>query len=178
MPNYLPTLLQLKNVSLSQAPQHHDWLKSCYQLAKTSPHPTTKIAALLIENNQVVLEGVNALPPGVEPLPERFLGENRHLYPNHAERDLIFKAAKHGQKTKDQIIVTPWHPCLQCANAIISSGISTIITHYQMIERTNQEWKLEMLKAALVLSEAGIKMQIYDGAVDEEALMHGERWKA
>ena len=59
MPNYLPTLLKLNNVTLSQEPKHRDWLKRCYQLAKTSPHPTTKIAALLISNSQIEAEGLN-----------------------------------------------------------------------------------------------------------------------
>ncbi len=178
MLRYLSTLLELENVSLSSDLLHKTWLKTCYQLAQKSKHPTTKIAALLVKDQQIILDGKNELPEGVKAIAERFADINRHLYSNHAKRDLVYKAAKNGIATNNLCIVTSWHPCLQCANAIISSGISQLVIHKQMVERTNENWQLEMLEAAQILVEAGIEVLMYDGLVNKKSLMNKEWWKA
>jgi deoxycytidylate deaminase len=44
-------------------------------------------------------------------------------------------------------MVMPWLPCIPCANAIITSGIKKLIVHKQMIIRTKEEWKEELINA-------------------------------
>ncbi|KKW38392.1 hypothetical protein A2454_01535 [Candidatus Peribacteria bacterium RIFOXYC2_FULL_55_14] len=165
-------------IPLTQKEQYRLLLHDCYEHASTSNHPSTHNAALLVRDGTVVLRGVNRLPPGVRALPERFEGENKHKYPNHAERDAIYGAARKGIQTESLTMVMPWLPCIPCANAIITAGIRTLIVHKQMMEKTNDRWKEELAAAVGILQEAGISIFAYDGTVGKKSYMHDQWWDA
>ncbi len=165
-------------IKISTEEKYKKWLKDCYEYSKNSNHPSTHNGALLIKNDKVILKGTNRLPPGVEEKPERFEGDNKHLYPNHAERDLVYKAAKDGIKMDGLDMVMPWLPCIACANAVISSGIKTLIVHAQMIDRTREGWVEELENAVEIMQEAGVEIVAYDGVVGAKAYMHSEEWDA
>lgn len=169
---------KLDNIKISTEKMYGDFLKDCYNYASNSNHPSTHTAALLIKNKKVILRGKNILPPKVKELKERFQGDNKHIYPNHAERDLVYKAARKGIKTKGLMMVMPWLPCIPCANAIISSGIKQLVVHKKMIERTREGWQKELKDAVQIMKEAGIKVIAYDGVVGAKAYMHKHIWKA
>lgn len=142
-------------------------------IQKKSNHPSTHNAALIVDKEyKIILKGVNNLPPGVKNKKERFEGNNKHIYPNHAERDVIYKAAKMGISTDNLIMIMPWLPCINCANAIISSGIKKLIIHKQMTERTREGWVEELKNAVQIMGEAEIKIIAYDGLVGANAYMH------
>ena len=168
----------LNNIKISTEEVHKKLLKNCYDYASKSNHPSTHTAALLVDNEKVILSGQNILSPGVKELEERFKGDNRHIYPNHAERDVIYKAARKGIKTKGLTMIMPWLPCIPCANAIISSGIKQLVVHKQMIERTSDKWKTELKNAIQIMEEAGIPIIAYDGVVGAKAYMHNQEWDA
>lgn len=165
-------------IKISEDKKYASWLKACYAYARKSYHPGTHNAALLIKNNKIVMRGLNILPPGVKHLKERFQGENKHLYLNHAERDVIYKAAAKGISTKGLTMVMPWLPCIPCANAVITSGVKLLVVHKQMIERANKKWDIELKNAVQMLNEAKVKVLAYDGKVDAVAYMHDYEWEA
>jgi dCMP deaminase len=170
--------IQKLGIKTSTKKEYKDLLKECYNYSKKSYHPSTHNAALLIKNGKIILKGVNILPPKVRKTKIRFEGDNKHLYPNHAERDVIYKAAKLGIKTNNLTMVMAWFPCIPCANAIISAGIKKLIVHKQMIERTREGWQEELKNAAKILSEARVKIVAYDGFVGAKAYMHSQEWEA
>jgi len=165
-------------IEFSEDPKHKDLLRECYDYAKNSNHPSTHTAALLVNNGTVILKGKNVLPWGVEEKEERFKGQNKHIYPNHAERDVIYRAAREGIATKGLTMVMAWLPCIPCANAVISSGIEKLIVHKQMIERTREGWQEELKNAVQIMKEAGVKIIAYDGLVGSKAYMHSQEWAA
>ncbi len=165
-------------IRTSTSEKYRDLLKDCYNYARRSNHPSTHNAALLSDGKKIVLRGVNILPPGVKEKRERFEGENKHIYLNHAERDVIYKAARKGLSTKGLSMIMPWVPCISCANAIISSGIKRLIVHKQMIERTKERWHEELKNAVQIIKEAGIEILAYDGVVGTNAYMHSQEWNA
>lgn len=166
------------DIEISKNPEYKELLKECYDYARNSNHPSTHNAALLVDNNKIILKGMNVLPPGVKELKERFEGDNKHIYPNHAERDLVYKAAKQGISTNNLTMVMAWLPCIPCANAVISSGIKTLIVHKQMVERTREGWQEELKNAIQIMNEAGVKIIAYDGIVGVKAYMHSQDWDA
>ena len=166
------------NISLTQEEVYKQLLRDCYEHAMQSNHPSTHNAALLVQDATVVMRGINILPPGVRPIPERSMGENKHLYLNHAERDVLYKAARSGIKTEALMMVMPWLPCIPCANAIITSGITTLLVHKQMIEKTSDRWKEEITNAVQILQEAGVTICAYDGTIGVKAFMHDQVWNA
>lgn len=166
------------DIKFSKDLEYKVLLKDCYTYAKKSNHPSTHNAALLLDRKKVVLRGVNILPPGVKKLKERFEGDNKHIYPNHAERDVIYKAARKGISTEGLTMVMPWLPCIPCANAIISAGIERLVVHKQMVERTRGGWQEELKNAVQIMNEAGVKIIAYDGLVGAKAYMHSQEWDA
>jgi len=166
------------NIELSEDIRYMRLLKECYKYSKKSNHPSTHNAALLVKKNKIILRGANVFPPGVKQKRSRFKGKNKHIYPNHAERDVICKAAKKGIRTNNLIMVMPWLPCISCANAIISAGIKKLIVHKQMIERTRKGWINELKKAVEIMREAEIKIIAYDGFLNIRAYMHRKEWSA
>jgi len=165
-------------IKTSKDPMHKEFLKECYLYSKLSKHPSTHNAALLVKDDKIILKGVNNFPPGVKKTPNRIDGDNKHIYPNHAERDVIYKAAKEGIKTKNLFMVMPWLPCIPCANAIISSGIKTLIVHKQMLERTREGWIEELKNAVQILKEAKVELIAYEGTIGAKAFMHANEWDA
>ncbi len=166
-------------IEISEKKEYRELLKECYEYSKKSNHPSTHTGALLVDKKgEVVLGGTNNFPKGVKETKERITGDNKHLYPNHAERDLVYKAAKKGIKTDGLTMVMPWLPCINCANAVISSGIKKLIVHKEMIERTREGWQQELKDATKILQEAGVKIIAYDGIVGAKAYMHSKEWDA
>ncbi len=166
------------DIEISKNPEYAKLLKHCYTSARQSSHPSTHNAALLIDKDKIVLEGINILPPGVKSIKERFEGPNKHVYPNHAERDVVYKAARKGIATEGLTMAMPWLPCIPCANAIISAGIEKLVIHKQMVERTEDTWKEELQNAVQIMHEAGISIVAYDGLVGAKAYMHKKEWDA
>lgn len=162
----------------SDKPQYASWLCEAYDYAKKSRHPSTHNAALLVRNGRIILSGVNNFPPGVKHRKERIKALNKHNYLNHAERDVIFKAAKSGISTKGAVMIMPWLPCIACANAIITSGIKKLIVHRQMVERTKKKWVPELKNAVKIMKEAKVKVIAYDGTIGAKAYMHKKHWNA
>jgi len=72
----------------------------------------------------------------------------------------------------------PWLPCIPCANAVISAGISKLVVHKQMVERTRKGWIEELKNAVQIMKEAKIDIIAYDGLVSAKAYMHHKEWKA
>ena len=169
---------KLKNIEISKDEKYRKLLEECYEYAKNSNHPSTHTAALLVEGDKIILKGKNVLPEGVKEVKKRFEGADKHIYLNHAERDVVYKAAKKGIKTKGLTMVMPWIPCIACANAVISSGIKILVVHAQMIERTREGWQEELLNAVQILEEAGVHIIAYDGVVGAKAYMHSQEWDA
>lgn len=168
----------LNNIEITTNVAYRGLLKDCYNYASKSNHPSTHTAALLVDNGKVILRGKNIFPSGVKYTKERVTGDNKHMYPNHAERDLVYKAARQGIKTEGLTMVMPWLPCILCANAVISSGIEKLIVHKQMIEKTKEGWQKELKDAVQILGEAGIEIIAYDGVVGAKAYMHSNEWNA
>jgi dCMP deaminase len=165
-------------IDISIDPRYKEWLKECYAFAAQSKHPTTHNAAFIIDGDAIVVRGKNDLPPGVKASSERLDGENRHIYLNHAERDAVYRAAREGIKTDGLTMVMPWLPCVNCANAVISSGIKRLIVHKQMAERTREKWQQELRAAVTIMQETGILVIAYDGSVGAKAYQSGEHWDA
>ena len=64
-----------------------------------------------------------------------FEGPEKHIYPNHAERDVVYKAARDGVATKGLTMIMPWLPCIPYTDAIIGSGIKKLIVHKHTDDR-------------------------------------------
>jgi dCMP deaminase len=105
----MESVFQQSNVKITRNKRYRELLRECYKYSRKSDHPSTHNAALLVDKSgKIVLKGLNILPPGVKKRKERYEEENKHKYLNHAERDVIYKAARKGIKTRGLTMVMPW----------------------------------------------------------------------
>jgi len=113
-----------------------DKAKQYYQLAKTqaeifSKDPSTKVGAILLapESLQVLSLGYNGMPRGIsEKEPSRWERPIKYRYVEHAERNALYNACRHGTPIEGAIAIVTMFPCTDCTRALIQSGVKCIVT--------------------------------------------------
>ena len=158
-----------------------DWgklLKIAYLEAQKSTFPSTQNGAILVdEKGDVILSAVNAFPDKIAETEERKIKPLRSKLGVHAERNLVYRAAKNGIKTEGLTMVCAWATCSDCAQAIIQAGIKRLVTHKQALDRS-YDWQENIDFAFKMLREAGIEIIIFDGKIGVgKILRHGEFWE-
>jgi dCMP deaminase len=153
-------------------------LGAAYHQAQTSTNPSTQNGAILVDDTYKVLIGAaNTFPLNIKETPERLLKPARYTYSVHAERNVLFLAAKAGLKTQGLTMVCPWAACLECAQAIIQCGIKTLVTHQAALDRSDH-WQAEIDLAFVMLREASVELIVYKGKVGAgKILRQGRVWE-
>jgi deoxycytidylate deaminase len=159
-------------------------LWAAYNAAKESPDPSTQNGAVIPLHHQDdvtinVIAHCNTFPDGVAVTPERLADRNTKLaYIEHAERNAILLAAKHGFALNGAIMYVPWFACDECGRAIIQAGIKKVVGHKQMFDKTPERWKASIAHAHAMLTEAGVEMELIDAKIDGPTLrFNGETWQ-
>lgn len=157
---------------------HKQLLEIAYRHAKQSPDPSTQNAALLVSDSGFILsKAVNEFPDGVKYSPERWERPLKYKIIEHAERNALFDLAKKGIRTEGLVMVCPWAACSDCARAIIQCGIRKLVTHKQAHDRSPEFWQKEIEVAFVMLREANVEIEMYDGIIGVEDVLHsGKLW--
>ncbi len=124
-----------------------------HSAAKASNDLEEKVGASIRTGINEVLCSCNNLPLGVIPHKERFLPPLKFAFTEHAERSVIYRAAKHGIQLVNATMATTKSPCPECARAIAMSGIATVHTYR---EREDSSWKEDSETGLVILAEAGV----------------------
>lgn len=85
----------------------------------------THVGAVLARDGRILSTGYNGAPPGLPHCVHE--SDEPCLVAEHAERNAIYFAARHGLSTEGSILVTTHQPCYECAKAIISAGIVQVV---------------------------------------------------
>lgn len=97
--------------------------------ARASPSRPRKVGAVLVlADGATTLVACNDFPAGVRDLESRHAHPERLLWIEHAERNAIFAAARSGVATAGATLIATFHPCADCARAIVQAGIATLYT--------------------------------------------------
>ncbi len=159
-----------------------DWkklLKVAYDKARESTNPSTQNAAILFDDEgNIINSEFNSFPRNVAETKERQSDKAiRYKYSIHAERNVLYSAARKGIKTEGLTMVCPWATCSDCAQAIIQTGIKKLVTHKQALERSGH-WEENIELAFSMLREAGVEIIIFDGKINAgKILRSGEYWE-
>lgn len=170
-----------KKIQITNDKKHVQYLKLAYEYAaQNSPDISTTTAAVIydLKKKEVISIDSNHFSKGCELTPEEQKDRPKKLKAMiHAEPASIHKAARYGKATDGSIMYMYWVPCNECAKSIVDSGITTLIGHKQMIERTPEDWEPSLDKALDTLKKGGVKVQMYDGKIGGvEHLMRGVTW--
>ena len=155
-----------------------EYLRLAYCAAAAgSDDPSTHNGAVLVLPTGFSFSGSNHFPRGVIKSADRLERPKKYAYMEHAERDVILKAALAGGMTKGATLYVPWYACADCARAIIGAGISRVVGHKQMFDKTPERWRASIADGYAMLDEAGVIREQYDGSVGGvRVLFDGEWW--
>jgi len=100
-------------------------------IAQKSKDPSTKVGCVIVgDDNAILSMGFNGFPRHIdEHLPERWKRPEKYFWIEHAERNAIYNAARHGINLNGARAYLNWEPkpCADCTRALIQVGIREII---------------------------------------------------
>lgn len=147
----------------------YEGLQIAYYQALNSEDPSTQNGAFIVTRSGQRITGFNQIYWNI---PKEY--ENREIKLQrieHAERDVIYTAARYGFTLDRATMYCPWAACRECAKAIIASGIDRLVVHKQRMQKTH--WELE----GLHWLESTITVDWYDGPIDSpEIRINGQKW--
>lgn len=146
--------------------------EACRVAAHESMDPRTQNGALLRARNGDIVTAANQLPPIVATA-ARLSGDAKYSYIEHAERHVIYRAAREGVATKDATLYCPWFACADCARAIILAGITRLIGHVIPRQVTPDRWKHTIEIADTMLREADVEIVLLDEKLDVRFVFNG-----
>ncbi len=165
-----------------------NYLRRAYTNARTmSDDPSTQNGAVLVPRHNRATDyvyGANMLPRGIK-IPKKVIAawtkEQKRRWMCHAERVVIHKAALRGIPTEGATLYCPWFACMDCARAIIESGITRVIGHEQMRRKIHPAWIEEIEEAGVMLDRAGVRREyldadLFDSDPHEAVLFRGKLW--
>jgi dCMP deaminase len=140
-----------------------DWDRRFMDLAKViaewSKDRSTRVGCVIVgPDNEIRSTGHNGFPRGVnDEVDERHSRPAKYSWTEHAERNAIYNAARAGIALKGCRMYLPWFPCMDCARAIIQSGIEELIAMPPDV--TDERWGEDQRLAGELLNEAGIRIR-------------------
>lgn len=138
-----------------------DCLEFALIAARKSPDPSTQNGAYLACNDGYSASACNEFPRGVQYKDERWERPIKYSYIEHAERNVIYRAAQKGLSTDYATLYCPWFACADCARAIIQAGIVRCVG-LDHTANTHPRW-IESIKVAMeMLGEAGVACEFID----------------
>jgi dCMP deaminase len=136
--------------------------------ARKSPSRPRKVGAVLVlADGATTLTACNDFPAGVRDLEARHAHPERLLWIEHAERNAIFAAARAGLATAGATLVATFHPCADCARAIVQAGIATL--HTLAPDFADPLWGPAFRCSRAILEEGGVRVVYLER---DAALMH------
>lgn len=140
--------------------------------ARLSPNRLRKVGAVLLPTGGTgALSACNTYPRGVQDTELRHQGNGRLIWMEHAERNAIYAAARAGIALDGASLASTYFPCVDCARAIVQSGIRHL--HTLPPDLADPVWGESFIYSRTVLEEAGIAMHFStrDPAVVHAATM-------
>tara|TARA_Y100001938_G_C8061464_1_gene417532 strand:+ start:983 stop:1516 length:534 start_codon:yes stop_codon:yes gene_type:complete len=149
---------------------NHVYLTKAYVYARQeSDDPNTQNGALLVHPvHGPVVGAANGFPPNISVKSERLERPMKYDYINCAERNVIYKAASRGVNVSNMHLYCPFISCPNCAKAIVSSGITKVVGHLDIMEKIPKRWQEKCQTGISILKEAGVYVLLWEGKVFTE----------
>ena len=135
-------------------------MAAALQAAALSPNRVRQVGALLVARGGVEIAACNTFPAGIADTDERHAGDGRFVWMEHAERRAIFEAARRGVATAGARLTTTFFPCIDCARAIVGSGIVCLDTPAPAFD--DPVWGGAFERSQVILAEGGVAVRIVE----------------
>ena len=135
-------------------------LPAALRAATGSPNRVRRVGAVLVTRDGTRIAACNTFPAGIRGLDERHDGDGRFVWMEHAERHAIFEAARRGLATSGAHLTTTFFPCIDCARAIVGSGIACLDTPAPAF--ADPVWGASFERSQVILQEGGVDIRVVD----------------
>ena len=136
---------------------HYRFLELADCIATWSKDPSRGVGCVIVsESRQIISTGFNGLPRGIEDRPDRLVRPVKYDLICHAEMNAIVQCARNGVSPIGCVLYSTFFPCINCALAIIQSGVATIVTYD--VTADDARWLESITKSRAVFDEAGVRM--------------------
>ena len=136
-------------------------MELAFLVASWSKDPSTKTGAVIVGPEiEIRATGYNGPVRGVDDsVKERLERPTKYDFFEHAERNALFNACLTGISVKGCVMYATHAPCVDCARAIIQSGIKTVVTNKILIDETTPKntWRDKLCVSQEMFKEAGIE---------------------
>lgn len=156
-----------------------DWdryfISEAYLAALKSKDTSTQVGAVIVgPDREIRSKGYNGPCRGEDDSdPALYVRPYKYSVFEHAERNAVYNAARIGVSTKGCTIYVTFHPCCDCARAIIQSGIAEVVMHKDF--PGGQTWAQSQQEAADMLARCGVSTRWWSGVpVIREVLCSGK----
>ncbi len=134
--------------------------------ARQSPNKVRQVGALILpSDNAAPLSSCNTFPEGVADLDWRHEGDGRFVWMEHAERNAIYAAARSGRRLEGATIVSTFFPCIDCARAIVQSGMTRLVTYEPAFD--DPVWGASFPRSRIILEEGGVELKFVQAAASK-----------
>jgi len=143
-----------------------DWNKRFMELVRFisqwSLDPKRKVGSVIVDDDHMVISmGYNGIPRNCDnEVPERNERPTKYLYYEHAERNALYHAARHGVTVKGCNMYVTDFPCADCARGIIQAGIKRLIAPQPSFD--HERWGESWAAAEAMLVESGVNIIHYN----------------
>lgn len=146
------------------------FIQMCLCVSSKSKDRSTKLGAVIVgDHNEVLSVGYNGFPRGINDDNELYHERpTKYLVTEHAERNAIFNAARHGIRLDGTRMYIPFYPvpCCRCTRAVIQSGIKEVIGTQIKFTGKGKDWEEDLKLSEKLLEEAGIKLSLVNVGKD------------
>jgi len=139
-------------------------MPAAFAAGTASPNRIRQVGAVLVTRDGTQITACNTFPAGVRDLDERHAGDGRFVWMEHAERHAIFAAARGGLATAGGHLTTSFFPCIDCARAIVDSGIACLDTPAPAF--ADPVWGPSFERSQIILQEGGVEIRVVDPVDD------------
>lgn len=141
------------------------FMSMVYLIAMKSKDKRTHIGAVIVgPDKEIKSTGYNSFVRGLnDNISERQEKPEKYFWFEHAERNAVFNATLIGTSLKGCKMYTNGIPCMDCARAVVQSGIKEVIVDKSWNDG-NRGDDLEHTKRTLqMFSETGVKVKYWQG---------------
>lgn len=157
-----------------------DILGLCYQKAVQSPDTSTQLGAVIVGKDGFVdfeTLSYNGFVHGWTPTKIDYERPRKYLVGEHAERRAIFTAAKYGIALEGATLFCTWAACVDCARAIVESGITTLVRHYPPLDAATERWLESTSFGDQIMKSGGVEIIDVVGTISEGVpILRGGEW--
>lgn len=135
-----------------------------YFIAMKSKDEKTHCGTVIVgQDNEILATGYNSFPRGIDDnRQERQERPEKYFWFEHGERNAVYNAVRNGVSLKGSRAYITAIPCMDCARALVQSGVKEVIYHNLDYDRL-PIWEEHHKRTLVLLKESGVKIREYTG---------------